>query len=146
MTGEHYHCKTTSEAETFELGRKLSLKLKPGDAISLEGDLGTGKTALVKGIAWGMGITEPITSPTFTLVNTYEGSATLHHFDIYRVDDAEELYTIGWEEYFDRDAITVVEWGDRFPELLPAHTLHIRLSRDGDHPDNRSITFERQAI
>ncbi len=146
MGRELYSCKTQSETETFELGKKLSLKLKPGDTVSLEGDLGTGKTAMTKGIAAGLGITEPITSPTFTLVNTYEGNATLHHFDVYRVDDADELYTIGWEEYFDRDAITVVEWGDRFPELLPANTLHIRISRDDENPENRILTFERQDL
>lgn len=139
MAEKIYRCRTQSETETFELGRKLSCELKPGAVVSLEGDLGTGKTAMAKGIAAGLGITEPITSPTFTLVNTYEGNTTLHHFDVYRVDDADELYTIGWEEYFDGDAVTVVEWGDRFPELLPSHTLHIRLSRDDEDPESRII-------
>lgn len=136
--------KTGSEAETFELGRKLAQRLKPGDVLSLEGDLGTGKTALTKGIAAGLGIAGPVTSPTFTLVNTYEGKTVLHHFDVYRVDDPEELYTIGWEEYFDDDAITVVEWGDRFLELLPLNTLRIRIERDDENPDKRTITIERQ--
>lgn len=135
---------TCSEAETLELGRKIAQALKPGDAVSLEGDLGTGKTAITKGIALGLNISEPITSPTFTLVNTYEGSTTLHHFDVYRVDDPEELYTIGWEEYFSDDAITLVEWGDRIPSLLPPNTFHIRLARDNTDENNRIITIERQ--
>ena len=81
------------------LGKELSRELKR-DVISLEGDLGTGKTIITKGIAAGLDITEPITSPTFTLVNTYEGEITLHHFDVYRINDPEELYAIGWDEYF----------------------------------------------
>ena len=138
--------KTKSEEDTLELGRMIALGLKPGDAISLEGDLGTGKTAFTKGLALGLDITEPITSPTFTLVNTYEGRTTLHHFDVYRVDDPEELYSIGWEEYFSDEAITVVEWGDRIPELLPNDTIHIRLLRGNLEPDNRTVTIERQVI
>ena len=137
--------RTMSEKDTFELGRKLSKVLKPGDTVSLEGDLGSGKTALTKGIAAGLGITDPITSPTFTLVNTYEGMVTLHHFDVYRVDDPDESLAIGWEEYFDGRAITVVEWGDKVPELLPAHTLHIRFERDIALPDVRTILLERKS-
>lgn len=137
--------RTRSEKDTYELGLKLSRELKPGDAVSLEGDLGTGKTALTKGIAAGLGIKDPITSPTFTLVNTYEGIVTLHHFDVYRVDDVDELLAIGWEEYFGDDAITVVEWGDRVPELLPANTLHIRFVRDETMLDDRTVIFERRS-
>ena len=101
---------------------------------------------MTKGIAAGLGIAGPVTSPTFTLVNTYEGKTVLHHFDVYRVDDPEELYTIGWEEYFDDDAITIVEWGDRFLELLPPDTLRIRIERDDENPDKRAITIERQGF
>ena len=146
MAIESQSYKTRSEADTYRLGLELSRELKPGDAISLEGDLGTGKTAMTKGIAAGLGITEPITSPTFTLVNTYEGRVILHHFDVYRIDDPDELYAIGWEEYFDQNAITVVEWGDRVPELLPAHTLHILFKRDDMNPNSRTIIFERQVL
>lgn len=138
--------KTHSEEETFKLGLTLSDTLKPGDAISLEGDLGTGKTAITKGIASGLGITEPITSPTFTLVNTYEGHTTLHHFDVYRVDDPDELYAIGWEEYFSDDAITIVEWGNLVKSILPPNTLRIDLARDEKAPDSRIITFERPVV
>lgn len=137
---------THSEEETLQLGQKIGQVIKAGTVISLEGDLGTGKTALTKGIAQALGITEPITSPTFTLVNTYEGTKILHHFDVYRVTDPEELYTIGWEEYLDPEAITVVEWGDLFPELLPPDTLHIRISRNESDTEGRTITIERQVI
>jgi tRNA threonylcarbamoyladenosine biosynthesis protein TsaE len=136
--------KTFSEEETYELGRNFSKNLKPGDTISLEGDLGTGKTALTKGIAAGLDISEPITSPTFTLVNTYEGRVTLHHFDVYRTEDAEELLAIGWDEYLDGEAVTIVEWGDRIPELLPDDTIYIRLERDDTMPDGRTIAIERR--
>lgn len=136
--------KTRSEKETFELGVILANELKPGATVSLEGDLGTGKTAITKGIAVGLGISEPITSPTFTLVNTYEGRLTLHHFDVYRVDDPDELYSIGWEEYFLDDTVTVVEWGDRIEHMLPEGTLRIKLSRDDSEPDTRIITIERE--
>jgi len=137
---------TRSESETLALGRKIGQAIKPGTVVSLEGDLGTGKTVLTKGIAQALGIHEPITSPTFTLVNTYEGTKTLHHFDIYRVEDPEELYTIGWEEYFDNYAITVIEWGNLFPELLPPGTLHIKITRHGTDIEGRIITIERQVM
>lgn len=136
--------RTNSEEETFELGKKLSQQIKPGQAISLEGDLGTGKTAMTKGIAAGLGIKGPITSPTFTIVNTYEGDVTFHHFDVYRVDDADELYAIGWDEYFSDDAVTVVEWGDRVIDILPPDTIRIKITRDSTNPDTRIFNIERQ--
>lgn len=138
--------RTQSEEETYKLGEKLSRDLKPGDTISLEGDLGTGKTALTKGLAAGLGIEEPITSPTFTLVNTYEGRVVLNHFDVYRIDDPEELLAIGWEDYFTGEEINVVEWGDKVREILPPDTLRIRLERDGNDPDSRFISIERKEI
>lgn len=136
--------KTTSEEETYELGKRLSLELKPGDTISLEGDLGTGKTALTKGIAAGLGIEVPITSPTFTLVNTYVGRTTLNHFDVYRIDDSEELLAIGWDDYFTGDEINLVEWGDKVGDILPPGTMRIRLERDSTEPNTRYISVERR--
>jgi len=137
---------TRSEKETFELGYKISKELKAGDTISLEGDLGTGKTVLTKGIASGLGIGNPITSPTFTLVNSYEGRCKLHHFDVYRVGGSEELLEIGWEEYFTDDAICIVEWGDRIPDILPENTIIIRLERDERDSGSRIITIEREVL
>ncbi len=136
--------KTHSEKETFELGLRISQELKAGDTISLEGDLGTGKTALTKGIAAGLGISKPITSPTFTLVNSYNGRCILNHFDVYRIDDPDELLEIGWEEYFTDDAVCIVEWGDRILDILPENTIHIRLERDDKEADSRNIFIERE--
>jgi len=138
--------KTFSEKDTFFLGKKIASHLKPGDAICLEGDLGTGKTVLTKGIAEGLGIKEPVTSPSFTIVNTYEGRTKLHHFDVYRIDDPEELYAIGWDEYFSDDAITVVEWGDKVLNIMPADTICIKITKDERNPDRRIINIERPNI
>lgn len=132
-----------SEEETFQIGINLAKTLNKGAAVSLEGDLGTGKTALAKGIARGLGIAEPITSPTFTIVNTYEGIFMLHHFDIYRLNDEDELYAIGWEEYFDGEAVCLVEWGDRFPHMLPEPFIRIKIERNPAHFDERRIRVER---
>lgn len=146
MPNKIQRVKTQSEKETFELGRSFSQELKAGDTISLEGDLGTGKTAFTKGIAAGIGINKPITSPTFTLVNTYNGKVILNHFDVYRVDNSDELLEIGWEEYFTDDTICVVEWGDRISDILPENTHHIRFERDDKDPNSRMIIIERQGI
>ena len=146
MPKEIIKIKTHSEKETFELGRKFSQDLQAGDTISLEGDLGTGKTALTKGIAVGLGISKPITSPTFTLVNSYTGKWILNHYDVYRVNDADELLEIGWDEYFNDDTICIIEWGDRILDILPENTIHIRLERDDKETDSRIIFIERQVI
>ncbi len=138
--------KTQSEKETFELGRKFSQDLKAGDTISLEGDLGAGKTAFTKGIASGLGISKPITSPTFTLVNSYPGKWVLNHFDVYRVNDSDELMEIGWDEYFNDDAVCIVEWGDKISDILPENTIHIRIERDDKAIESRIIFIERQGI
>ncbi|MGI6085133.1 MAG: tRNA (adenosine(37)-N6)-threonylcarbamoyltransferase complex ATPase subunit type 1 TsaE [Acetivibrionales bacterium] len=146
MPKEIRKIKTQSEKETIELGRSFSQELKAGETISLEGDLGTGKTAFTKGIASGLGIIKPITSPTFTLVNTYNGKVVLNHFDVYRIDDSEELLEIGWEEYFTDDSICIVEWGDRVLDILPQNTIRIRFERDDKEPDSRIISIERQGM
>lgn len=136
---------TFSEKETFDLGVRLAESLKSGGSLSLEGDLGAGKTALAKGIASGLGITDIITSPTFTIVNTYEGEITLNHFDVYRINDPEELYEIGWDEYFSKDTVCIVEWGDRVLRLLPPDVIRIRITRDEEDSQKRRIIVERQA-
>jgi len=135
--------KTFSEKDTFILGKQLACHLKAGDTISLEGDLGTGKTVITKGIAAGLGVNEPVTSPSFTIVNTYEGRIKLHHFDVYRIDDPEELFAIGWDEYFSDDAVTVVEWGDKVLDIMPADTIRIKIMRDERNPERRIINIER---
>ncbi|MCG3150074.1 MAG: tRNA threonylcarbamoyladenosine biosynthesis protein TsaE [Verrucomicrobiae bacterium] len=111
-----------SAADTLQFGRQLAATLKPGDVLALSGDLGAGKTCLVKGIAAGLGITQAVTSPTFTLIHEYP---PLAHVDLYRLDSAAG---IGLEDYLDAPWITVIEWADRCAALLPAHTKHIRLT------------------
>ena len=115
--------KVTSENETMAFAQQLAMDLQPGTVLGLVGDLGAGKTHFVKGLARGLGSDATISSPTFTLVHEYEsGSCPLYHFDFYRVDQLEEIVAIGWEEYLDETGIIVVEWADRFPELMPQET------------------------
>ena len=109
-----------SEADTAEFGKKLADELKEGDVLGLIGDLGTGKTTLTKYIAEGLGITETITSPTFTIVNEYHsGRLPLFHFDAYRLEAAGDAFEVGMEEYFDRGGISIIEWADMVAEVLP---------------------------
>ena len=109
-----------SEADTAEFGKKLADELKEGDVLGLIGDLGTGKTTLTKYIAEGLGITETITSPTFTIVNEYHsGRLPRFHFDAYRLEAAGDAFEVGMEEYFDRGGISIIEWADMVAEVLP---------------------------
>ena len=115
-----------NEPETRSFGKKLAAELAPGIVIALTGDLGTGKTALTKSIAEGLGITEVITSPTFNIVKEYySGRIPMYHFDVYRIGDPEELFNIGADEYFDGDGVCVVEWADLVSEELPENSKYI---------------------
>jgi len=120
-------------------GSTIAEHLRPGDVLALIGDLGAGKTHLTQGIAQKLGRTDAVTSPTFSLVNEYtDCSPELIHFDWYRMETPEELLAIGWEDYLDRDAILVIEWPDRFPEMIPAgsHCIHIEHLTNG-----RSLSY-----
>lgn len=118
-----------NELDTKEFGKELAQKLKPGDVVALIGDLGTGKTTLTKSIAEGLGITEMITSPTFTIVQEYtEGRIPLYHFDVYRLCDLEEMYELGYEEYFFGQGVCVVEWADQIMEIIPEDAVIIRIT------------------
>ncbi len=109
-------------------GEQIAESLKAGDVVALVGDLGAGKTHITQGIAKKLGYLAEVTSPTFALVNEYVAAKPeLIHFDLYRLEQAEELLEIGWEEYLERDAVLVVEWADRFPELMPAGTICIHI-------------------
>jgi tRNA threonylcarbamoyladenosine biosynthesis protein TsaE len=109
-----------SEADTAEFGKNLADELEAGDVLGLIGDLGTGKTTLTKYIAEGLGITETITSPTFTIVNEYHsGRLPLFHFDAYRLEAAGDAFEVGMEEYFDRGGVSIIEWADMVAEVLP---------------------------
>lgn len=114
------------ESDTREYGLRLGQQLSKGSVVALIGDLGTGKTALTKAVAEGMGIKEMITSPTFTIVMEYrDGRLPLYHFDVYRIGEPEEMYELGYEEYFYGDGVCVVEWADLIEELLPEDCLKI---------------------
>lgn len=125
---------TRSPEETFELGRDLAASLKKGDVLALTGDLGAGKTHLVKGIAAGLGIAQEATSPTFTLIHEYAGGRLrLFHIDLYRLETADEALGIGLDEYLGGNGVTIIEWADKFPELLPADTRWVRIrALEGD--------------
>ncbi len=117
-----------NEDETRAFGLELGASLRKGDIVALIGDLGTGKTALTKYIAEGLEIRETITSPTFTIVQEYrQGRLPLYHFDVYRIGDPEEMYELGYEEYFYGDGVCVIEWADLIEELLPEYTKVIRI-------------------
>lgn len=117
---------TTSERQTQEIAAQLAKRLKPGDVIALIGNLGSGKTAFVKGLVRGSGISKSkVLSPTFVLMRQYKGKMTVNHFDLYRLKNIQQLREIGYEEYFFSDGITVVEWADRVQEALPEEYLEI---------------------
>ena len=117
-----------NEDETRAFGLELGASLRKGDIVALIGDLGTGKTALTKYIAEGLEIRETITSPTLTIVQEYrQGRLPLYHFDVYRIGDPEEMYELGYEEYFYGDGVCVIEWADLIEELLPEYTKVIRI-------------------
>ncbi len=117
--------------DTFRIGELMGGKLTPGSIICLEGDLGVGKTVLVKGLAKGIGITEPVSSPTFTILQEYrEGRLPLYHFDAYRIEDPEEMYELGFEEYLFGDGVCIIEWASQIEELLPADVLWMTIEKD----------------
>ena len=135
---------TNSEKETWELGKQLAESAKPGQIFSLIGDLGVGKTVLTKGMAAGLGISEPVNSPTFTILQVYEeGRLPFYHFDVYRIADLEEMDEIGYEDYFYGDGICLVEWANLIEELMPENTIRITIEKDLECGfDFRRITVE----
>ncbi len=125
---------TKSAAETRALGERLAGRLRPGDVLLLEGDLGAGKSELTRGIAKGLGVTETVTSPSFTILNVYEsGRCPLYHFDWYRLESSEELYELGMDEYLGGDGIAVVEWPGRCPDAVPESAARIRMTAAGEN-------------
>ncbi|MDO5695425.1 MAG: tRNA (adenosine(37)-N6)-threonylcarbamoyltransferase complex ATPase subunit type 1 TsaE [Eubacteriales bacterium] len=133
---------TNSPAETEALAEKLAARVVPGTVLALSGDLGTGKTVFTRGFARGLGITDTVNSPTFAIVNEYESHrGPFYHFDVYRIEDADELYEIGFDEYIDEPgAFILIEWPERIMNLLPKETVFIRLEKDFEQgPDYRRI-------
>jgi len=123
--------RTRSEEETIALGERLAGELPAGSVVLLIGELGAGKTTLAKGIAKGLGAAEPedVSSPTFTLIHEYGDPVRLYHVDLYRLDDARQVARLGLEEIFDGEARVLVEWGERFPELMPEERIEIHIRR-----------------
>ncbi len=120
-----------SAAETFAYGKALGEKTCPGEVYSLVGDLGVGKTVFTQGLAAGLGISEPVNSPTFTILHSYEeGRITLHHFDVYRIGDVEEMEEIGYEDCFYGDGVCLIEWADLIQEILPEDCIRITIEKD----------------
>jgi len=125
MTGEYI---SRTPDETLALGDQLADELSAGSVVSLRGSLGSGKTVLAKGIARHLGITEPIVSPTYTILQEYAGTLPLYHLDLYRVSSLEEFDQLGVEEYFYSGGITLIEWSELIDELLPEHTVYVSFS------------------
>ena len=117
--------------DTYELGEKIGQMAKPGMVISLTGDLGVGKTVFTQGLAKGLGIEEPVNSPTFTIVQVYEkGRLPLYHFDVYRIGDIEEMDEIGYEDYFYGEGVCLIEWADLIREILPEQMCRVTIEKD----------------
>ena len=133
---------THSADETQALGQRLAKRLLPGDVIAYFGDLGAGKTVLTRGIAQGLGVTDLVTSPTYTIVNEYlTGRIPLFHFDMYRLGSSDELFDIGWEDYLARGGVCAVEWSENVEDAL-RDAIHITIEKDPLEPDTRRITIE----
>jgi len=129
-----------NESETEALGARLAASLPGGSVVAMYGDLGAGKTAFVRGMARGMGLTCRVSSPTFTIVNEYLGERELIHFDMYRIGSADELFDIGWEDYLNRGAVCAVEWSENVEDAFFGDEIVVRIEKLGD--TERKITIE----
>lgn len=141
--------KTGSPDETYLLGKHIAELLQPGDVLCLSGSLGAGKTLLSQGIAAGLQVTEHVASPTFTVLNVYEGVAgnnrpvAIYHFDLYRLEHPAELEDIGFSHYTDAGEVAIIEWPERFLEYLPAERLWLTL-KPGEQPNERLVCFKAE--
>jgi tRNA threonylcarbamoyladenosine biosynthesis protein TsaE len=131
---------TASDSATRAVGRALAALVAPGDVLVLSGDLGAGKTQLTKGLADGLGVAEPVTSPTFNLLLVHEGRVPLYHFDLYRLDFASQLEDLDYWGTLEADGVSVVEWGDRFAEAIPDECVVVRIRITGD--DERALEID----
>ena len=134
---------TENPEETFALGQKIGRAATPGQVYTLTGDLGVGKTVFTQGVASGLGITEPVNSPTFTIVQVYEeGRLPFYHFDVYRIGDIEEMEEIGYDDYFFGEGICLIEWAELIEEILPENRISITIEKDLSRGcDYRRITI-----
>lgn len=134
---------TNTPQETFCVGKKIGENARPGQIYTLTGDLGVGKTVFTQGVAAGLGITEPISSPTFTIIQEYEtGRLPLYHFDVYRIGDIEEMEEIGYDDYFFGNGVCMIEWAELVEELIPENSIHVTIEKDLEKGfDYRRITI-----
>ena len=130
-----------SPSQTEEIGTELAAALHGGAVIAYRGGLGMGKTAFTRGLARGLGCRGRVTSPTFTIVNEYEGRLPLFHFDMYRLPDSDALFDIGWEDYLERGGVCAVEWSENVADALPDNTIYVTIARHREHDDWRIITI-----
>ena len=132
-----------NEKDTYKLGLEVGENAEPGDVYCLDGDLGVGKTVFAAGFAKGLGIGTPICSPTFTILQTYEeGRIPLYHFDVYRIEEVDEMEEIGFDEYAFGDGVCIIEWGQQIAEILPENTRYITIEKDPEKGfDYRKITI-----
>lgn len=131
-----------SPESTYEVAKKLAMEASPGEIYCLVGDLGVGKTVFTKGFAKGLGIDEHITSPTFTIVNEYDGQLPFYHFDVYRIADPEEMYEIGFEEYINGQGVCFIEWANLIDDLIPEEATWIKIEKDLEKGlDYRRVTI-----
>ena len=135
---------SSSEQETRELGKRMSQKVTPGTVISLRGSLGAGKTVFAKGFALGLGITEAIVSPTFTLVQEYDGREKLYHLDIYRLSGEDEFESMGGEDFLYPDGITLIEWSEKIESMLPDETIYVNVTINDDLSRTITITGDEE--
>ena len=144
MKSRIYH--TESEEETIALGEKLAAELPPAAVVLLIGELGAGKTTLAKGIVQGLGAATPddVSSPTFTLIHEY--SPSVYHIDLYRLDTAAQVATLGLDEIFDRRAVVLIEWGERFPDLMPDDRIEIRLRSTQENSREIDVRTPERAV
>ena len=119
-----------SEAETIEIAKEFAKGLKPGDIVAFDGELGAGKTAFTKGVALGLGISDDVTSPTFTIVNQYDGDLTLYHFDVYRLENVDAGECDWMDDYFFSDGVCLIEWAEHIQEVLPKGYRIVRITKD----------------
>lgn len=134
---------TYSAQETYDLGKKIGEQLSPGSVLTLVGDLGVGKTVFSQGLAEGLGITEPVNSPTFTIIQIYDGGRLpFYHFDVYRIGDVSEMDEIGYEDYFWGDGVCLIEWANLIEEILPEYYTEITIEKNPEKGfDYRKITI-----
>ncbi|MDO9465053.1 MAG: tRNA (adenosine(37)-N6)-threonylcarbamoyltransferase complex ATPase subunit type 1 TsaE [bacterium] len=136
---------TNNPEETKCLGKKIGRFLKEGDVIALVGNLGAGKTVIANGLCTGLGVKEDyITSPTYTIINQYDGRIPVYHIDLYRLNDSKELYNIGWDEYIYGNGTCIIEWADKAAEMLPEEYLMVNIEVTGK--DKRKITLQAKGV